>query len=104
MSLIKKENLVIVIGEYEKDGQTKKQYRTIGELVTMQGDDGQPYQFGKLWGASGVTEIKVYQQDQPNQNAPQNNAQAQNQGGYNQQPQQGGYDQSQQQNNGYPQR
>jgi len=103
MSLIKKENIVIVIGEYEKDGQTKKQYRTIGEMVTMQGDDGQPYQFGKLWGASGVTEIKIYQQDQPNQNAPQNNAQPQ-QGGYNQQPQQGGYNQPHQPNNGYPQR
>ena len=94
MSLIKKENIVIVIGEYEKDGQTKKQYRTIGEMVTMQGDDGQPYQFGKLWGASGVTEIKIYQQDQPNQNATQNNAQ----------PQQGGYNQPHQPNNGYPQR
>ena len=78
-NLLKKENITIVIGTYEKDGETKKQYRTIGELITMQGDDGQPYQFGKLWGAAGCTEIKVYPQDdnrttggqQPQQQAPQ---------------------------------
>lgn len=74
MSLIKKENITIVIGTYEKDGQTKKQFRTIGELITMMGDDGQPYQFGKLWGASGVTEIKIYPQDDAKQQAPQHGA------------------------------
>lgn len=75
MSLIKKENITIVIGTYEKDGQTKKQFRTIGELITMMGDDGQPYQFGKLWGASGVTEIKIYPQDDAKpQQAPQQQA------------------------------
>ncbi len=86
MSLMKKENITIVIGEYQKDGETKKQYRTIGELITMMGDDGQPYQFGKIWGAGGCTEIKIYQQDdnrttggQPQQQPQQN---------YQQQPQQ----------------
>ena len=97
MSLIKKENITIVIGEYEKDGQTKKQYRTIGELITMMGNDGQPYQFGKLWGASGVTEIKVFAQDQQNQQAQPPQQQSQGYG----QAQQGQY---QQPNNGYPQR
>lgn len=84
---MKKENITIVIGTYEKDGETKKQFRTIGELITMMGDDGQPYQFGKLWGAGGCTEIKIYQQDdnrttggQPQQQQPQQN--------YQQQPQQ----------------
>ena len=82
MSLMKKENITIVIGEYQKDGETKKQYRTIGELITMMGDDGQPYQFGKIWGAGGCTEIKIYQQDdnrrtggQPQQQQPQQNYQ-----------------------------
>ncbi len=65
---IKKENLTISIGEYQKDGQNKKQWRTIGEIVTMQGDDGQPYQFFKLWGAGGVVEGKVFEQ-QENSNA-----------------------------------
>ena len=69
--LIKKENISIVIGTYEKEGQQKKQYRTIGELITMQGDDGTTYQFGKLWGASGVTEIKVYPQEERSQQQPQ---------------------------------
>jgi len=79
MSLIKKENIVIVIGTYEKDGETKKQFRTIGELITMQGDDGQPYQFGKLWGSSGCTEIKVYPQDDSRTSTGQNQQQNQQQ-------------------------
>ena len=76
-TLIKKENISIVIGTYEKDGETKKQFRTIGELVTMQGDDGSHYQFGKIWGAGGCTEIKIYPQEdkstqpQQQQQAPQ---------------------------------
>lgn len=61
MSFIKKENLTIVIGEYEKNGQMKKEYKTIGELVTMQGNDG-IYQFGRLWGPTGTTEFKVFEQ------------------------------------------
>jgi hypothetical protein len=103
MSLIKKENLTIVIGEYtDQQGQPKKQYKTIGELITMQGDTG-PYQFFKMWGPSGVVEGKVFeQQDQNNsqgQQAPQQAPQYQ-QGGY-QQNQQQGY---QQPSNGYQQR
>jgi len=102
-SLIKKENISIVIGTYEKDGETKKQFRTIGELVTMQGDDGSHYQFGKIWGAGGCTEIKIYPQEDKNtqpqqtqqapaqyQNAPpQQNYQAppQQQGGFGNPPQ-----------------
>jgi len=61
---VKKENLTISIGEYEKEGQTKKQWRTIGEIVSMIGDDGQPYQFFKLWGAGGVVEGKVFEQQE----------------------------------------
>ena len=61
---VKKENLTISIGEYEKDGQTKKQWRTIGEIITMNGDDGKPYQFFKLWGAGGVVEGKVFEQQE----------------------------------------
>ena len=93
MSLIKKENLVISIGEYEKDGQTKQQWRTIGEVITMQGDNG-PYQFFKLWGAGGVVEGKVFAQDQ-------NQGQQPPQQGYGQPPQkhpQQGYSQHPQQN------
>lgn len=70
-SFIKKENLVISTGEYQKDGQTKKEWRTIGEIITMQGDDGQPYQFFKMWGAGGVVEGKVFEQQDRNQTAQQ---------------------------------
>tara|TARA_R110000824_G_scaffold205804_1_gene390725 strand:- start:1516 stop:1875 length:360 start_codon:yes stop_codon:yes gene_type:complete len=85
-SFIKKENLTISTGEYQKDGQTKKEWRTIGELITMQGDDGQPYQFFKMWGAGGVVEGKVFeQQDRNQQAAPQ---QSQQQNGFSNQPQQ----------------
>lgn len=77
--LIKKENITVVIGTYQKDGREKKKYRTIGEMVTMQGDDGSLYQFGEIWGPHGVTSFNVYQQDD-NQAAP-----APQQGGYQQQ-------------------
>ena len=90
---IKKENLTISVGEYQdQQGNQKKQWRTIGELVTMQGDDGQPYQFFKLWGAGGVVEGKVFEQND-NQ---QGNQQQQNQG-FNNQQQQGGFNQQQSQ-------
>ena len=61
-TFLNKQNLVISTGEYQKDGATKKEWRTIGELITMQGDDGQPYQFFKMWGAGGVVEGKVFEQ------------------------------------------
>ena len=86
MAFIKKENLTISVGEYEKDGVMKKQWKTIGEIITMSGDDGQPYQFFKLWGAGGVVEGKVFEQQEQSQGfAPQGQQPTQ---GYAQQPQQ----------------
>ena len=79
--LIKKENITVIIGTYQKDGQEKKKYRTIGEMVTMQGDDGSTYQFGEQWGPNGCTPFKIYPFDD---NAAQA-APPQQQGGYNQQ-------------------
>lgn len=94
---IKKENLTISVGEYQdQQGNTKKQWRTIGELVTMQGDDGNPYQFFKLWGAGGVVEGKVFEQSDSQQGQQQNNQQQ----GFNQQHNQGF---QQQQNQGFQQ-
>lgn len=92
---VKKENLTISTGEYQKDGQTKKEWRTIGELVTMIGDDGKPYQFFKMWGAGGVVEGKVFEQRDNNQ-APQQAAQQYNQAPQYQQPQQQPQQQQQQ--------
>lgn len=81
---VKKENLTISIGEYEKDGATKKQWRTIGEIITMD-DNGKQYQFFKLWGAGGVVEGKVFEQQESNQGGQQQQAPQQQ---YNNAPQQ----------------
>jgi|GEM_PF-2966886 len=102
MSIIKKENITIVVDTYMKDGAEKKVWKTIGELVTMQGNDG-PYQFGRMWGPTGSTEFKVFDQEnkqqQPQQGQPQQVQQAPQQApqqGF-QQPKQGYNNQS----NGY---
>ena len=93
---IKKENLTISVGEYQDaQGNTKKQWRTIGELVTLQGDDGKPYQFFKVWGPGGVVEGKVFEQNDNQQGQQQSNQQQ----GFNQQQNQG----FQQQNQGFQQ-
>ena len=66
-NFIKKERLTIITGQYTgQDGQQKNEYKTIGELITMQGNDG-PYQFFKLWGPGGVTEGKVFEERQAQQ-------------------------------------
>jgi hypothetical protein len=92
--IIKKENITIVIREYtDNQGQQKKVYKTIGELVTMQGDNGL-YQFGELWGPTGSTKFKVFDQSERQQTGQQT---GQSQGGYQQQGQQqqgGGFNQS----------
>lgn len=92
--LIKSENITVVIGQYtDNNGQEKKKYRTIGELVTMLGDDGQPYQFGEIWGPHGVTKFNVYEQRDKNA-ASTNHQQA---------PQPYGHQQAPQGQQGYPQ-
>ncbi len=69
-TVLKKENIVISSGEYQKEGKTKQEYRTIGELVTMQDEDGSTYQFGKMWGPTGSTPFNVYLQEDKQQSAP----------------------------------
>lgn len=70
--LVKKENMVIVIREYtDNQGQAKKVYKTIGELITWQGDDGSHYQSFETWGPNGVMPGKVFSQDNNNQATPQ---------------------------------
>lgn len=98
--VIKRENITISIGEYQKDGATKQRYKTIGELVTMQGDDGSTYQFGEMWGPTGSTKFNIYEQQDKNAVTPQQQPQQ----GYAQQqpmqqpsPQQQPYAQPQQQ-------
>lgn len=63
-TLIKKENINVVIEVYQdrNTGQEKKKRRTIGEIVTMQGDDGSVFQFGEIWGPHGSTKFDIYEQ------------------------------------------
>ena len=83
--VLKKENLTISIREYtDGQGQTKKVWKTIGEMITW--DDGK--QSFELWGAGGYVKGSVFAQEQ--QQAPQ------------QQPQQG-YQQPAQPQQGYQQ-
>jgi hypothetical protein len=83
--LIKKENITIVTGTFnDAQGNEKKRYKTIAELITMKGDDGSEYQFGEIWGPHGVTKFNVYAQDDKNNNQQQQ----QNQGGFQQNQQQ----------------
>jgi hypothetical protein len=91
-NILKKENITIVIREYnDGQGNQKKVYKTIGELVTWQGDDGSTYQSGEMWGPTGSTQFKVFEQNnnqqQPQQGAPQQHQQQAPQ--QYQQPQQG---------------
>jgi len=86
-----KENMTIAIREYtDNQGQQKKVWKTIGELITW--DDGS--KSFELWGPTGSTKGNVFAKDDNNQQQNNNQGQQQNnqQGGY-QQPQQ------QQQNN-----
>ena len=95
MSFVKKENICIGDTYTDSQGTEKKAWKTIGEIITMNGSDG-PYQFIKLWGPDGFTEAKVFaprednQQSAQQQQAPRQNQQAPQQ---NYQPQQGGYQQ-----------
>lgn len=86
-TVLKRENITISIGEYQKDGATKQRYKTIGELVTMQGDDGSTYQFGEMWGPTGSTKFNVYDQQDKNAAAPQQQPQNFQQPAPQQQPQ-----------------
>ena len=109
--LIKKENITIVTGTFnDSQGNEKKRYRTIAELITMKGDDGSEYQFGEIWGPHGVTKFNVYAQEDKNSNQNQNNQHQNNNQGQQQQNngfnnhQQGNYmNQAPQQNGGFNQ-
>jgi len=68
-----KENMTISIREYtDNQGQTKKVWKTIGELITW--DDGS--KSFELWGPGGHVKGNVFEkQDNNQQQAPQPNQQ-----------------------------
>jgi hypothetical protein len=85
-NVAKKENLAISIREYQNNqGETKKVWKTIGELITW--DDGR--QSFEVWGPTGSTRGNVFEQnhnDQPQQQNGQPQGQPAQQGGFQQQP------------------
>jgi hypothetical protein len=62
MGLIKKENICISEEYTDRSGNQKKLWKTIGEIVTFEGDNGQ-YQKIKLWGAGGFVDASVFDQE-----------------------------------------
>ncbi len=90
-----KENMTISIREYtDNQGQQKKVWKTIGELITW--DDGS--KSFELWGPTGSTKGNVFSKEDSNQQNNQQPQQQNNQGGFNNQQQapqqQGGFNQN----------
>lgn len=76
----KRENMTIAIREYtDNQGQPKKVWKTIGELITW--DDGK--QSFEQWGPGGVVKGNIF--EQTDRNATQTGQQQQQSGGYQQQ-------------------
>ena len=75
--------MTIVLREYtDNQGQAKKVYKTIGELVTWQGDDGSTYQSFECWGAGGIVQGKIFEQKEAEQNNQPRQQATQQQGGF----------------------
>lgn len=62
----KKMNLVATIRTYEKDGEKKKVYKTIGEVTTFRADDGSTFSKAELYHMPGV-EISLFEQKEREQ-------------------------------------
>ena len=88
-----KENMTISIREYtDNQGNQKKVWKTIGELITW--DDGS--KSFELWGPTGSTKGNVFSKEDNNQQqGQQQNQQQNNQQGFQQQGQQQGYNNNQ---------
>lgn len=61
MQIVKKSDLCVVLREYEKDGEKKKVWRTIGELTTFKGDDGTFFSKVELYHMPNA-QISVFEQ------------------------------------------
>lgn len=59
--VIKRSNLVVPLREYEVNGETKKVWRSIGELTLFSGDNGDNYAKAELYHMPGVS-ISVFDQ------------------------------------------
>ena len=66
VQVIEKKNISVQIGEYkdQQTGMPKKQWRTIGEITLFENDQGERWESIKLWGPHGVTNGKIFPQDE----------------------------------------
>lgn len=95
-----KENMTIAIREYtDNQGQQKKVWKTIGELITW--DDGS--KSFETWGPTGSTKGNIFAKDDNNAQAQQGQQQNQPQQGFQQGQQQSQQGYNQQQGVGYSQ-
>ena len=63
MKVLKKNNLVVVLREYEPNGEKKKVWGKIGEITTFQADDGSTFSKAELYHMPG-TSISVFPQEE----------------------------------------
>lgn len=61
MKVVKRSDLVVVVREYESQGEKKKVWKNIGELTTFQADDGSYFSKAELFHMPGVS-ISVFEQ------------------------------------------
>lgn len=52
--VVKREDITVVVREYEKDGKMQKVRKTIGERTTFQSDDGSYFSKGELYHMPGA--------------------------------------------------
>ena len=62
MEVVKRFNLVVPIREYEKDGEKKKVWKTIGELTAFKDDEGKSFSKAELYHMPGVS-VSVFEQE-----------------------------------------
>lgn len=69
MKVLKKSNLVVVLREYESNGEKKKVWGKLGEITTFQADDNSTFSKVELFHMPGAS-ISVFPQEEKKQEAP----------------------------------
>lgn len=66
--VVKRENMAVVLRTYEKDGETKKVWKTIGQRTTFQADDGSYFSKGELFHMPGA-DISFFEEKEREDNS-----------------------------------
>ena len=70
VKVVKRENITVVVREYEKDGEMKKVRRTIGERTTFQAEDGTFFSKGEIYTMPGAQIDFFEQKEEKKEEAP----------------------------------